>query len=65
MALLCTFSSTLTLIHTNEHTDKLTLSASLIVLIDLCEAGLKVVVISGLPGVFCVEHNFDPTRAAD
>lgn len=64
-AQLCTFGCTLTLIYTNEHTDKLILSAALIVLIDLRETGLKVVVISGLPGVFCVEQNFDPTRAAD
>lgn len=35
-------------------THKLTQSASLIVVIDLCVTGLKVVVISGLPaGVLC------------
>lgn len=48
-----------------EYSYKLGLSAALIVLIDLCVTGLKVVVISGLPGVLCVVQNFDPTRAAD
>lgn len=39
--------------------------AALIVPIDPGVSGLKVVVISVLPGVFCVVQNFDPTRAAD
>lgn len=47
------------------HVYKLTQSSALIVLIDLCVTGMKVVVITGLPaGVLCAQ-NFDPTRAAD
>lgn len=47
------------------HTHKNILQAALIVLIDPGVSGLKMVVISPLPGVFCVVQNFDPTRAAD